>query len=169
MKLFPSGTIRPSVIVRCSAIEYGSLSQPAACSFGTTCLLHVSASIGILRAQTLTETLTKEKRGLKTRGGTGDDMQQFSFFLPTTQPGACRPRKSLCSTRLVSIRGRHAAIQLFLSHNSARWVQAVTADSISCTATHSSGPCALCSPQNRLGVGRPSSVRREPSVPPRTT
>src|SRR5437016_10095059 len=55
------------------------------------------------------------------------------------------------------------------SHNAARWAQAVTADSMSCTATHSSGPCALCSPQNRFGVGRPSSVRREPSVPPRMT
>src|SRR6476620_139448 len=58
-----------------------------------------------------------------------------------------------------------AAIQCFLSHNSARYIQAVTADSMSCTATHSSGPCALCSPQNRFGVGRPSSVRREPIGP----
>jgi hypothetical protein len=31
-----------------------------------------------------------------------------------------RPRKSLRPTRLVSVRGRHAATQLFLSHNSAR-------------------------------------------------
>ncbi len=94
---------------------------------------------------------------------------QLSLFFPTTLRDGRRPRKSLRSTRLVSGRGSHAAIQLFLSHNSARYMQAVTADSMSCTVTHSSGPCALCSPQNRFGVGRPSSVRREPSVPPRMT
>src|SRR5437762_11275537 len=60
--------------------------------------------------------------------------------------------------------GRNST-QPFLSHNAARWAQAVTADSMSCSATHLSGPCALCSPQNRFGVGRPSSLRREPSVP----
>jgi hypothetical protein len=53
----------------------------------------------------------------------------------------------------------------FLSHNSVRWAQAVTADSISCTATHSSDPCALCSPQNRFGVGRSSSVRQRAAQP----
>jgi hypothetical protein len=66
-------------------------------------------------------------------------------------------------------RGKRNSIQPFRSHSSARWAQAVTADSMSWTATHSKGPWALCSPQKRLGVGRPSSVRREPSVPPRMT
>src|SRR5262245_61430215 len=47
MNPFPVGTMRPSVIVRCSAIECGSLSQPAARSFGTTSLRQVSASEGI--------------------------------------------------------------------------------------------------------------------------
>ena len=43
----PTGLL--SVIVRCSAIEYGSLSQPTACNFGTTNLRHVSASLGMKR------------------------------------------------------------------------------------------------------------------------
>lgn len=43
----PSNPYRPSVIVRYLAIEYGSLSQPAACSLGTTNCLHVSASVRI--------------------------------------------------------------------------------------------------------------------------
>ena len=41
--------MRPSVIVRCSAIEQGSVSQFAAWSFGTTNLRHVSASLDIRR------------------------------------------------------------------------------------------------------------------------
>ena len=43
-KPLPTGTMRPSVIVRCSAMECGSLSQPAACSLGTTNFRQVSAS-----------------------------------------------------------------------------------------------------------------------------
>src|ERR1017187_1388105 len=39
--------IRPSVKLRCSAMECGSESQPAAWSFGTTNFLHVSASVAI--------------------------------------------------------------------------------------------------------------------------
>jgi len=38
---------------------------------------------------------------------------------------------------------------------------------MSCTLIHSSGPWMFCMPVNRLGVGTPSSVKREPSVPPR--
>ncbi len=41
----PTGMIRPSVIVRCSAIECGSVSHPAAWSPGTTYWRHVSASV----------------------------------------------------------------------------------------------------------------------------
>ena len=37
--------MRPSVMVRCSAMECGSLSQPAAWSLGTTYLRQVSASL----------------------------------------------------------------------------------------------------------------------------
>jgi hypothetical protein len=43
-KPFPTGIIRPSVTVRCSAIEWGSLSHPACCKSGTTDLRQVSAS-----------------------------------------------------------------------------------------------------------------------------
>ena len=41
------------------------------------------------------------------------------------------------------------------------------ARAMSCRLTHSSGPWISCMPVNRFGVGTPSSVRREPSVPPR--
>src|SRR5262249_29710173 len=43
-----------------------------------------------------------------------------------------------------------------------------TACSISSRQVHSKGECGLCSPVKRFGVGTPSSVNREPSVPPRT-
>jgi len=43
-----------------------------------------------------------------------------------------------------------------------------TAVAISSRQVHSSGECGLCSPVDRFGVGRPNSVKREPSVPPRT-
>jgi hypothetical protein len=96
----------------------------------------------------------------------------IQFFCPKGgENGVASKHLTLAS----GVHGRSPLVELqlitqpFLSHNSARWAQAVTAAPISWTATHSSGPCALCSPQNRLGVGRPSSVRREPSVPPRTT
>ena len=36
------------------------------------------------------------------------------------------------------------------------------------TSTNYSGPCGSCMPVKRLGVGTPISVRRDPSVPPRT-
>ena len=36
------------------------------------------------------------------------------------------------------------------------------------TLTHSRGPWISCMPVKRLGQGTPISVRREPSVPPRT-
>ncbi len=47
-KPWPTGTMRPSVIARCSAIAWGSSSQPAAWSCGTTSFRQVSASF-ILR------------------------------------------------------------------------------------------------------------------------
>ena len=47
-----------------------------------------------------------------------------------------------------------------------------TSTSVACTISssehHSSGECGLCSPVDKFGVGSPSSVKREPSVPPRT-
>ena len=43
-----------------------------------------------------------------------------------------------------------------------------TDSTISSKHAHSSGEWGLWPPQERLGVGSPSSVRREPSVPPRT-
>jgi len=45
-KIPPTGMTRPSVIVRCSAIEGGSLSQPAASNLGTRYFRQVSASAG---------------------------------------------------------------------------------------------------------------------------
>jgi len=45
MKPLPTGTMRPSVMDRCSAIECGSVSQPQARSFGTTNFRQVSASL----------------------------------------------------------------------------------------------------------------------------
>ena len=42
-----------------------------------------------------------------------------------------------------------------------------TAVSISSRQAHSSGEWKLCIPVERFGVGRPISVRRDPSVPPR--
>ena len=45
--------------------------------------------------------------------------------------------------------------------------QSRVARAMSCRLIHSSGPWISCMPVNRFGVGTPSSVRREPSVPPR--
>ena len=52
-------------------------------------------------------------------------------------------------------------------HTCASSTSTRTAVSISSRHVHSSGECRLCSPVDRFGVGRPSSVSREPSVPPR--
>ena len=51
------------------------------------------------------------------------------------------------------------------------WINLTTtskACSISSKHAHSSGEWRLCCPVDRLGVGNPRSVNREPSVPPRT-
>jgi hypothetical protein len=45
--LVPATTIRPAVNCRCSAIDCGSVSQPAVCSLGTTYFRQVSASVGV--------------------------------------------------------------------------------------------------------------------------
>ena len=57
---------------------------------------------------------------------------------------------------------------LSLPHTSASATSHSTDSTISSRQAHSRGEWGLWSPQERLGVGRPSSVSREPSVPPRT-
>ena len=56
----------------------------------------------------------------------------------------------------------------YMAQRLARAIITSTPRCMSWTATHSSGPWALCPPVKTLGVGRPRSVKREPSVPPRT-
>ena len=69
MKLLPTGTIRPSVIVRCSTIEYGSLSQPDSWSFGTTNFRQVSASVGIETRNLPEPVFAEERKNAEQEGG----------------------------------------------------------------------------------------------------
>jgi len=70
-RVFGAQDDRPSVKLRCSAIEWGSLSHPVACSFGTTNFRQVSASVGIPGHHTGSARAGKVKTG-----GLAEDREQ---------------------------------------------------------------------------------------------
>src|SRR5262249_44729865 len=111
------------------------------------------------------------------QGDDGDDAQQqgqeaHRSFLDEGKredgppdEGAGRARRGL----LYEPGGAGTGVYAFSRpHTCASSISTRAAQSISSRHVHSSGEWKFCSPADRFGVGSPSSVSRDPSVPPRT-
>src|SRR5690349_21255709 len=108
--------IRPSVIVRCSAMECGPASHPAACSLGTTNFLQVSASFAINSCVDRSSLMLNHGSNRVDRCGSRQPGPCMSLL-----GGGCgdRTRHCYCGARLVNPVQRVNTLELSKSYHEA--------------------------------------------------